>query len=113
VHGSVSSDGEAEVESSACDKDALGHFINARKGSIQSCYETQLKRNPTLKGKLVVRFTIGTKGNVTEVSIDSDTMGSDEVASCVMNRIKTWKVPCTPDSETAVAFPFLFSSSGG
>jgi len=77
--------------------------------SIQGCYEAQLKRNPNLRGKLVLRFTIGTRGQVTEASIDSDTMGSDEVASCVMRLVKAWRLPFTPEAETAVSFPFLFS----
>ncbi len=112
VHGSVSSDGEADVDSSTVDKDALGRFIKIRLRSVQGCYEAQLKRSPTLRGKLVIRFTIGTNGQVTEVNVDSDSMGSDEVASCVMRLIKTWHFPFKPDSDTTVSFPFLFAPAG-
>jgi hypothetical protein len=112
VHGSVSSDGDAEVESDSVDKDALARFIKMRIGGIRNCYESQLKRSPNLRGKLVVRFTIGTLGQVIEVSIDSDTIGSDDVASCVMRQVKLWRFPFKPPSDTPVSFPFLFSPAG-
>jgi outer membrane biosynthesis protein TonB len=108
VRGSVSAEGDAEVDSPTVDKEALGRFIKLRLRSIQGCYEAQLKRNPNLRGKIVLRFTIGTRGQVVEVSIDSDTMGNDEVASCVMRLVKAWRLPFTPDGDTPVSFPFLF-----
>lgn len=108
VRGSVSAEGEAEVDSPTVDKEALGKFIRLRLRSIQGCYEAQLKRNPQLRGKIVLRFTIGTRGQVVEVSIDSDTMGNDEVASCVMRLVKAWRLPFTPEGDTPVSFPFLF-----
>ncbi len=107
VHGTVSSE-EAEIDSPTVDKAALSRFINLRKGSIQGCYEQQLKRSPTLHGKLVVRFTIGTRGQIVEVTIDQDTLGSDELASCITRLVKAWRLPFTPDADTTVTFPFLF-----
>ena len=108
VRGSVSQEGDAEIDSPSVDKAALSRFINLRKGSIQGCYEAQLKRSPTLHGKLVLRFTIGTRGQIVEVSIDSDTLGSDELASCITRLVKAWRMPFSPDADTTVTFPFLF-----
>ena len=107
VHGQVTSD-DAEVDSPTVDKEALGKFIRLRLRSIQGCYEAQLKRSPTLRGKLVLRFTIGTRGQITEVTIDSDSMANNEVASCVVRLVRAWRLPFTPDAETQVSFPFLF-----
>jgi len=108
VKGQVSAEGDAEVDSPSIDKDAVAKFIRLRLRSVQGCYEAQLKRSPTLRGKIVVRFVIGTRGQVVEVSIDQDTMGNDAVASCVRRIIKTWRLPFTPEAETPVSFPFLF-----
>lgn len=108
VRGSVSAEGDAEVDSPSVDKAALSRFINLRKGSIQGCYEAQLKRNPSLHGKIVLRFTIGTRGQIVEVSIDSDTLGSDELGSCITRLVKAWRMPFSPDADTTVTFPFLF-----
>jgi TonB family protein len=86
----------------------VAKFIRLRLRSVQGCYEAQLKRSPTLRGKIVVRFTIGTRGQVVEATIDSDSMGNDAVASCVIRLVRTWRLPFTPESDTPVSFPFLF-----
>lgn len=109
VHGSVSSDADADVDSTTVDKEALNRYIKGRMKSLQSCYERELKRNPGLRGKLVVRFTIGTRGQITEVDITSNSLGDDEVGSCVSRLIKTWHFPFTPEADASVEFPFIFT----
>ncbi|MDD1713601.1 MAG: AgmX/PglI C-terminal domain-containing protein, partial [Methanoregulaceae archaeon] len=61
VRGKVA-DAAPEVESADVDREKLASFVRARKAAIQSCYEKELKRNPSLKGKVVVRFNITTNG---------------------------------------------------
>lgn len=58
--------------------------------SIQYCYERQLKRNPNLRGKIVVRFTITPQGSVTDVKIVSSDLNNRKVEQCVINRIRRW-----------------------
>lgn len=100
------------VESTAVDKDALGKYIRLRIKSVQACYEKELKRNPSLRGKIVVRFVILTTGRVNEVSIDQNTMGDQEVASCIVNTIRRWSFPVKPEEDAPVSFPFVFSPGG-
>jgi hypothetical protein len=107
VHGRVM-DSAPEVESSDLDKAALARFIKARLSAVQACYEQQLKRNPSLKGKIVVRFTIGSTGRITEVDIDDNQMGNDEVASCIKAKIRAWTTPFKPDGDATVSYPFVF-----
>ncbi|MBS2027973.1 MAG: AgmX/PglI C-terminal domain-containing protein [Deltaproteobacteria bacterium] len=101
-------DSAPEVESSDLDKAALARFIKVRLSAIQACYEAQLKRNPQLKGKIVVRFTIGSTGRVTDVEIDENQMGNDEVASCIKAKIRAWTTPFKPDGDATVSYPFVF-----
>jgi TonB family protein len=105
-------DSEFETESSSVDKDSLGKYIKQRIKSVQSCYEKELKLNPTLKGKIVVRFVITTQGRVGEVSIDQNTMGNDNVAACIQRLVKTWTFPIKPEEDSPVTFPFVFSPGG-
>jgi len=107
IHGRVM-DSAPEVESSDLDKAALARFIKVRLSAIQACYEAQLKRNPQLKGKIVVRFTIGSTGRVTDVEIDENQMGNDEVASCIKAKIRAWTTPFKPDGDATVSYPFVF-----
>jgi TonB family protein len=105
-------DGDVDVESSSVDKDALNKFVKFRLRSVQSCYEKELRLNPTLKGKIVVRFTVTTQGRVGDASIDSDSMHAENVSSCIVRLIKTWIFPFKPEEDVPVSFPFVFQPGG-
>jgi TonB family protein len=93
-------------------REQLASFVRARKGAITQCYERELKRNPTLKGRVVVRFTIGTNGRATDVEIDETTIGNDAVTNCIRTIIKGWSFPFKPASEVPCSFPFVFAPAG-
>jgi TonB family protein len=71
-------------------QDDIQAVVLKHKNAIQYCYERALKRNPNLKGKLVVRFTITPEGTVKNVKIISSTLQSRQVEQCVLNRIRRW-----------------------
>jgi outer membrane biosynthesis protein TonB len=101
-------DAEPDV-SGDVDREGLARYVKARLKSIQSCYERELKRNSSLKGKIVVRFTIGSNGRTKEVEIDENKLGSDEVGNCIRTIIKTWTFPFKPESDVTLSYPFVFS----
>lgn len=105
-------DATPEIESADVDRDALARYVRARKAAIQSCYEKELKRNPNLKGKVVVRFTIKTSGRAGDIEIEENTLGSEAVGSCIRTTIRSWVFPFKPDDETAVSYPFVFAPAG-
>ena len=74
--------------------------------------EKELKRNPNLKGKVVVRFVIKPTGRAGDIEIEENTLGSEAVGSCIRTTIRNWAFPFRPDSETAVSYPFVFSPAG-
>jgi hypothetical protein len=92
--------------------DALAKYVTQRKSAIQNCYERELKRNPSLKGRLVVRFTIGTSGRTTEIEFEQNDL-NDSVASCVRAVIRGWLFPFRPDEDVTVAYPFVFAPASG
>lgn len=102
----------AEVESSDVDRDALARYVRARLKAIQNCYEKELKRNPSLKGKVVVRFTITPAGRTGEIEIEENTLGNEAVGACIRTVIRSWVFPFKPDDEVPVAYPFVFSPAG-
>lgn len=105
-------DSDVEIESTSVDKDALNKFIKGRIRSITACYEKELKLSPTLKGKIVVRFTVTTAGRTGEASIDADTMHADNVSNCIIRTIKSWTYPFKPEEDVPVSFPFVFQPGG-
>jgi len=108
VRGGVSMQAP-EVESSDVDREKLAAYVRGRKGAIQQCYEKELKRNPSLKGKVVVRFNITPAGRTSDIDIEENTLGNEAVASCIKTTIRGWVFPFKPDSDVAVAYPFVFA----
>ena len=101
-----------EVDSADVDRAALSRYIRDRLGAIRGCYERELKRNPGLKGKVVVRFNITPAGRAGDVRIEENTLGSNEVASCIQGLMRSWIFPFKPPDEVPVQYPFLLTSAG-
>jgi outer membrane biosynthesis protein TonB len=105
-------DAAPEVDSADVDRDALARYVKARLKAIQNCYEKELKRNPSLKGKVVVRFSIMPTGRTGGIEIEENTLGNEAVGSCIRTVIRSWVFPFKPDDEVPVAYPFVFSPAG-
>ncbi|HLL54688.1 MAG TPA: AgmX/PglI C-terminal domain-containing protein [Myxococcaceae bacterium] len=108
VSGTVK-DATPDVESADVDRDALARYVRARLKAITSCYEKELKRNPSLKGKVVVRFSITTSGRAGDIDIEENTVGSEAVGACIKTVIRGWVFPFKPEDDVPVAYPFVFS----
>lgn len=81
---------ERGIKSESRHSDEVSEVVNRHNSSIQYCYQRELKQNPDLKGKLVVRFTISPDGTVKDVKIVSSTLNSSSIERCVISRIKRW-----------------------
>jgi outer membrane biosynthesis protein TonB len=108
VTGSVAAE-EAEVDSAEIDQQKLASFIKARMGLIKACYENALKRNPNLKGKIAIRFTILETGGLADLETVANTMGSADVASCITSTMRSWRTQFKPSGPVTVEYPFVFS----
>jgi TonB family protein len=111
VSGSVAAEA-AEVDSSEVDQGKLGAFVRARMGLLKACYENALKRNPGLKGRMRIRFTILETGGVQDLNVVENALGSPEVASCVANTMRAWRLPFRPSGPVTVDYPLVFTPGG-
>ncbi len=92
--------------------DQINQTITKRRAGIQSEYNSLLKNNPTLGGgKVTVRFTISSRGDVTSAEIVEDTLGSAELRAGILRRVRSWKFP-RAQGEATVVYPFVFVASG-
>lgn len=84
--------------------------IKTRIKAIQACYELELRRNPTLAGKVTVQFSIQPQGNVTEVKVTNNSTGDDAVAQCVANTIGRFRFNPGPEGgSVSYSYPFVFA----
>ena len=110
VAGSVTTE-EAEIDSSDIDQGKLGAFVRARIGLIKACYESQLKRNPHLRGKIRIRFTILETGGLADITTIENTLGNTEVSACIIGTMRGWRTPFRPSGTVTVEYPFVFFAS--
>lgn len=101
---------EDESGSGVFDPSIVTRQIRARIRAIQSCYERELRNNPTLAGRVLVSFTIQTTGSVSGARATENTTGSPAVASCVVNTIRRFRFTPGPEGGSVTfAYPFVFA----
>ena len=70
---------------------ALQAVLYSHVQAIQYCYERELKRDPSLAGKISVRITVNPDGEVTNAEIVESTLNNSRVERCILSRIRLWK----------------------
>ncbi|MEC7520551.1 MAG: AgmX/PglI C-terminal domain-containing protein [Myxococcota bacterium] len=101
---------EDESGSGVFDPSIVTRQIRARIRAIQTCYERELRNNPTLAGRVLVRFTIQPTGTVSNATAQENTTGSPAVASCVVNTIRRFRFNPGPEGgSVSFAYPFVFA----
>jgi len=90
----------------------IGERVRAHVDEITNCYETRLSHRPTLAGRMMARFDIGSDGTVTSASAEG--VDDQELERCVVDAIRRWKFE-KPGSggKLRVAYPFVLRSKSG
>jgi TonB family protein len=94
------------------DNNAINAIVSTHKASIRMSYEKYLKRNPSLAGKITVRFTISATGSVVSATTVENTTGNRELEEEIMRKIRMWKFDSVSEGDVTVTYPFVFSSAG-
>lgn len=97
--------GGGEYRSSA----SLLAVVRRYAAGIQFCYDNQLKREPGLRGKLVISLTVLASGEVSQADVVQNQLGSDAVVDCILAQIRAWQFPGIPTGVVSFKTPFLFT----
>ncbi|MEE4312765.1 MAG: AgmX/PglI C-terminal domain-containing protein [candidate division KSB1 bacterium] len=65
--------------------------VQSHKLALQDCYKQVLRDDPTIRGKIIIRFTIDPEGRVIDAEMVSSSLNSPEMEGCIINRIKNWR----------------------
>lgn len=88
----------------------IDRVIRQHLEGIRFLYERYLRTNPTLQGRVTLRFTIAADGAVTGCEMVSSTLASAEFQSEIIKRIRLWRFPAIAASSgsVSVVYPFTF-----
>ncbi len=107
--GSNGTDGTAAGRNDYRSNESLLAVVRRYAPGIQFCYDNELKKNPGLRGKLVVSITVLPTGAVSDATVVENTLGSDAVTQCVLAQIRGWRFPAIPAGTTSFKTPFVFT----
>ena len=108
--GSIKSGG-SPIVLGALDKSLIDKVIKRNMNQIKYCYSRELTKNPKLKGKVIVKFTIAGDGTVSQAGIKSSSLNSKAVEDCITGRFRRFKFPEPKGGGIViVSYPFVFTS---
>ncbi len=94
------------------DKETIRRVIRAHINEVKKCYETALQRDPSLEGRVLLKFTIEKTGDVTAVVVQDSTLKDPSVGQCIVAGALKWKFPPHPGPGVIyISYPFVFKSA--
>ncbi len=83
--------------------------VMARKAQIAQCFETQRAQDPTLSGKVLIKFSIDAEGKVSRSATRSTSLRNDVVENCVNAEVVKAVFPKLQSGRFAIVqYPFVF-----
>lgn len=103
--------GAAQV-SGSLPPDVIRRIVRSRMGLIKACYEQGLAKNPSLTGKVNVKFVIAKDGTVASAANAESTIGDTEVISCAVGVFRRMTFPAPENGGiVTVTYPILLAPS--
>jgi hypothetical protein len=87
----------------------IDEVVKQHLNQFRYCYQRQLQRNPSLGGKVTLKWIIASDGSVSSASVKRDTMGNAAVSSCMTKVARRMVFPHPKGGIVIVSYPFLFS----
>ena len=72
----------------------------------QSCFDRATRNDPTLRGTVLVGFTIGADGQVGRAEVRRNTTGNAPLGACLSGQVTTWRLPAPPGGSLDLEMPF-------
>lgn len=92
------------------DKSLVDTVIKRNMAQIRYCYQKELTKNPTLSGKITVKFVIAKDGTVSSATTKSSTMNNPTVENAINALFMKFQFPQPAGGGIViVSYPFIFS----
>lgn len=82
--------------------------FDRNKSAIYSLYNRELRKDPTLQGKMVIRLTIAPSGKITNIELVSSELGSPTLERKLVQRIKMFNFGAKQVDTVTITYPIDF-----
>jgi hypothetical protein len=86
-------------------KTQLEPYVQEYAGQVKYCYETQIKSDEALHGRVEIAMVVG-EGRMQSATIVLNTTGDAALGECIAKKVGTWRFPQELSGETV--YPFVF-----
>jgi hypothetical protein len=100
--GPVSSNGHLPPE-------VIQRVVRQNFGRFTMCYQTGLRTNPTLEGRVTVKFVISPDGSVQLASDGGSNIPDTTVRDCVIRSFTGISFPSPDSGQVTVTYPLMFT----
>lgn len=84
-------------------------IIRQRTAGLHFTYYKHLRKNPGIKGKITLKFTIAPKGEISDISIVSSTTQNRNFDAEILEKVSHWRFNSTKYGKTTVTIPLTFT----
>jgi hypothetical protein len=88
--------------------DVIQRIVRQNQGRFRACYLSGLIRNPSLEGRVAVRFVIDRSGAVSVATDAGSDLPDAQVAACVVRSFYTLSFPEPQGGTVTVTYPISF-----
>jgi hypothetical protein len=92
--------------------EVIQRIVRQNNGRFRLCYENGLRGNPSLQGRVVVRFVISDGGAVMSAANGGSDLPDAGVVSCVTRAFYGLSFPAPDRGIVTVSYPIMFSPAG-
>ena len=90
-------------------RDIVRRIVRAHINEVRYCYLRGLNKNPELRGRVTVEFTIDGNGKVSRSQVQASTVADAEVAQCTAIATRRWNFPRPDGAEVVVTQAFTLA----
>lgn len=90
-------------------REVIRRTVQRHLNGVRHCYQQELQSNPSLAGRVAVRFVITPDGSIGAATVSSTSMQNRAVEQCVAGAVRRMGFPQS-ESPTIVTYPFIFAS---
>lgn len=96
----------ADIDMDGGDVAGVKGIVNKYRGNLNFCYEQALKVNPSLKGRVVVKWSVVSEA-AEDVYVVENGTGDEAFETCIKDKIKRWKFTGVEDGDVKNTFMFV------
>jgi hypothetical protein len=90
--------------------EVIQRIVRQNMGRFRACYESGLRTNPTLGGRVVVRFVIDRQGSVAVATDGGSDLPDTATTACIVRTFQTLSFPEPQGGTVQVTYPLVLSN---